>query len=34
MFARVATFEGGDVERIRQLRDEQTAGGGPAPPPA
>jgi hypothetical protein len=33
MFARVATFEGGDVERIRQLRDEQMSGGGPASPP-
>jgi hypothetical protein len=27
MFARVATFEGGDVERLRQLNEERMASG-------
>ena len=31
MFARVATFEGGDIERIRQMRDQQS--GAVSPPP-
>ena len=27
MYARVASFEGGDLERIRQLNEERTAAG-------
>lgn len=32
MFARVATFEGGDVDRLRQLNEERTASGTLNPP--
>ncbi len=32
MFARVATFEGGDMERLRQLAEERTASGDAGPP--
>jgi hypothetical protein len=33
MFARVATFEGGDVERLRQLNEERMASGEMNRPP-
>jgi hypothetical protein len=33
MFARIATFEGGDVERLRQLNEERMASGEMKPPP-
>ncbi len=32
MFARVATFEGGDVERLRQLNEERMSSGAMNPP--
>jgi len=32
MFARIATFEGGDVERMRQLNEERMASGELRPP--
>ena len=32
MFARIATFEGGDVERLRQLNEERMASGTLNPP--
>ena len=32
MYARVATFEGGDVERLRQLNEEAMSGGDTRPP--
>jgi hypothetical protein len=32
MFVRIATFEGGDVERLRQLNEERMAGGQMNPP--
>jgi hypothetical protein len=31
MFARVASFEGGDAERLRQLNEERRAAGSPRP---
>jgi hypothetical protein len=33
MFARVATFEGGDVERMRQMREERMSSGTMSSPP-
>jgi hypothetical protein len=33
MFARIATFEGGDAERLRQLNEERMASGDMNPPP-
>jgi hypothetical protein len=32
MFARIATFEGGDTERLRQLNEERMASGQMSPP--
>jgi hypothetical protein len=32
MFARVATFEGGDVDRLQQLNEERMASGQMNPP--
>ena len=32
MFARIATFEGGDVERLRQMNEERMASGDMSPP--
>jgi hypothetical protein len=32
MFVRIATFEGGDVERLRQLNEERMASGEMNPP--
>ena len=32
MFVRIATFEGGDVERLRQLNEERMASGSMDPP--
>jgi hypothetical protein len=32
MFARVATFEGGDMERLRQMAEERRASGDAGPP--
>jgi hypothetical protein len=32
MFARIATFEGGDVDRLRQLNEERMASGDMNPP--
>jgi hypothetical protein len=33
MFARIATFEGGDVERLRELNEERMSSGEMNPPP-
>jgi hypothetical protein len=33
MFVRIATFEGGDVERLRELNEERMASGSMNPPP-
>jgi hypothetical protein len=33
MFARIATFEGGDAERLRQLNEERMASGDMNRPP-
>jgi hypothetical protein len=33
MFARIATFEGGDVERLRQLNEERMTSGEMTGPP-
>jgi len=32
MYARIATFEGGDVERLRELNEERMASGQMNPP--
>jgi hypothetical protein len=32
MFARIATFEGGDVERLQKLNEERMASGAMNPP--
>jgi hypothetical protein len=33
MFVRIATFEGGDAERLRELNEERISGGRMIPPP-